>query len=296
MEIVMMRHGETEANERHLYAGRWDVPLTSRGERQAREAGIVEGVGRVYVSTLARARRTAEICFPNAELVEVEGLEELDFGDFEGRSADDMEDDAAYRTWVEGYCVGTCPGGECRADLTRRVKAAVEGVVHEVCARGDRRAVIVGHGGTVMAAMNAFADPSADYFSWQVGNCEGYRAQVEFEDDAIRFAKWERFSDLSFIGEGCADVAGDELPAHSFFSNRACKYFPCHEGVDPSEFNCLFCYCPLYALGPDCGGDFTYTERGRKNCAACAIPHVRDVGVRLVADRYAQLADLAAMR
>ena len=36
---------------------------------------------------------------------------------------------------------------------------------------------------------------------------------------------------------------------YSFFSNRECEYFPCHKGADPENFNCLFCYCPLYALG-----------------------------------------------
>lgn len=59
----------------------------------------------------------------------------------------------------------------------------------------------------------------------------------------------------------------------SFFQNRACEYFPCHEGADPEGFNCLFCYCPLYALGPDCGGNFKYLEGGVKDCSACRLPH-----------------------
>ena len=41
-----------------------------------------------------------------------------------------------------------------------------------------------------------------------------------------------------------------------FFTNSECPYFPCHEGVDPDDFNCLFCYCPLYFLREKCGGDF----------------------------------------
>ena len=35
-----------------------------------------------------------------------------------------------------------------------------------------------------------------------------------------------------------------------FFQNRACEYFPCHKGVADEDFNCLFCYCPLYLLWP----------------------------------------------
>lgn len=83
-------------------------------------------------------------------------------------------------------------------------------------------------------------------------------------------------------------------PARSFFQNRACEHFPCHKGVDPDEFNCLFCYCPLYMLGPDCGGDFTYSERGVKNCTQCAIPHRGTQGVSLVKQKWPEISARAA--
>ena len=68
---------------------------------------------------------------------------------------------------------------------------------------------------------------------------------------------------------------GWEGKGYSFFSNRACEYFPCHETKDPDNFNCLFCYCPLYALGDKCGGNFRFTERGIKDCSQCMLPHRR---------------------
>ena len=61
-----------------------------------------------------------------------------------------------------------------------------------------------------------------------------------------------------------------------FFQNTACEYFPCHEGVAEKDFNCLFCYCPLYALGKSCGGDCEYTAEGIKNCESCSFPHHRE--------------------
>ena len=42
---------------------------------------------------------------------------------------------------------------------------------------------------------------------------------------------------------------------------------------NPDEFNCLFCYCPLYTLGKNCGGNFKYTDKGIKNCSDCLLPH-----------------------
>ena len=58
-----------------------------------------------------------------------------------------------------------------------------------------------------------------------------------------------------------------------FFANRDCAYFPCHGTDSPEEFNCLFCYCPLYALGEDCGGSFVILENGVKDCSFCTLPH-----------------------
>lgn len=59
-------------------------------------------------------------------------------------------------------------------------------------------------------------------------------------------------------------------------SNVKCEFFPCHETEDTEDFNCLFCFCPLYALGNRCGGNFKYTEEGIKDCSDCLIPHGRD--------------------
>ena len=63
---------------------------------------------------------------------------------------------------------------------------------------------------------------------------------------------------------------------YDFFQNKCCEYFPCHPGADPESFSCLFCYCPLYALGENCGGNFTYTDSGFKDCTNCLRPHKRE--------------------
>ena len=60
---------------------------------------------------------------------------------------------------------------------------------------------------------------------------------------------------------------------YSFFQNRECEFFPCHAGADPDQFNCLFCYCPLYCLGENCGGSCSYLENGVKDCSECLFPH-----------------------
>jgi len=61
----------------------------------------------------------------------------------------------------------------------------------------------------------------------------------------------------------------------SFFQNTRCEFFPCHE-IDSAEgFNCLFCFCPLYAKA-DCGGVGAILANGRKDCSLCTVPHERE--------------------
>ena len=61
--------------------------------------------------------------------------------------------------------------------------------------------------------------------------------------------------------------------SYKFFENRECEFFPCHRLENGEEFNCLFCYCPLYALGKECGGNPVFLENGVKDCTLCTFPH-----------------------
>lgn len=74
-----------------------------------------------------------------------------------------------------------------------------------------------------------------------------------------------------------------------FFSNKECEYYPCHQVSEDMEFNCLFCYCPLYVLGADCGGNMTFTKQGVKDCSACDIPHRSDAA-DYIASRWEEIA------
>ncbi|MEG0068509.1 cysteine-rich small domain-containing protein [Cetobacterium sp.] len=65
---------------------------------------------------------------------------------------------------------------------------------------------------------------------------------------------------------------------YKFNQNKSCEFFPCHKMEDTDKFNCLFCYCPLYMLGKDCGGNFKYTAGDIKDCSQCILPHIKDVG------------------
>ena len=204
MELVLMRHGQTPGNSERRYVGVIDQPLSELGREQALSAGVHPEVARVFVTPLSRTHETASICFPNAEQIVVEGLQEMNFGDFAGRTADEMYDDADYRAWVDGMCEGVCPNGESRAQATARICRAIGGLVRQAQAAGEDRVIVVAHGGTMMSALSSYCidRPKRDYYEWLTGNCEGWRVSAELtKGGTLILRDAQRFYDLGFLNE-----------------------------------------------------------------------------------------------
>lgn len=59
--------------------------------------------------------------------------------------------------------------------------------------------------------------------------------------------------------------------SYKFFQNKECEFFPCHGIADQ---NCLFCYCPLYYQGKECGGNYYILPNGIKDCSNCTKNHL----------------------
>ncbi len=181
MHVRLIRHGTTAGNAARRYVGVTDEPLCPEGRAQAERKKKDLSLERVYVSPLKRARETAAILFPNAEQIPVFDLREMDFGVFEGRTADEMADDPVYRAWVDDLCRGTCPGGESQADFHRRTAAAFSDVMRKTA--GD--ATFLVHGGVIMSILWQFAEPKRDFYDWIAPNLGGYEADCVEKDGAF---------------------------------------------------------------------------------------------------------------
>ena len=177
MLIYLIRHGETIWNAEKRYQGSHDISLSEEGLRQLRQADFSPET--VYITKLRRTRQTAERIFPKANLVEVPGLEEMCFGEFEGRNYIEMANDPDYRAWVAGNCEGRCPGGEDQAEFTDRVCAAFEQLMEDALARNETRLIIVAHGGTQMSLLSRHGRPERTYHGWLTGNGKGYVLSAE---------------------------------------------------------------------------------------------------------------------
>lgn len=186
MLVYLLRHGKTAWNLEGRYQGRSDIPLCEAGKQELSPADF--SPERVYVSPMKRAAETAQLLFPGVQPIVVPGLEEMDFGTFEGKRFRDLADDQNYRSWVEGNCTAPCPGGEGREDFSRRVCAAFE----RLMAREREQLVIVAHGGTQMAILERYGRPHRDYFAWQSPNGGGFLLEAEH---------WEQTRELRLLRE-----------------------------------------------------------------------------------------------
>ncbi|MGI5887750.1 MAG: histidine phosphatase family protein [Oscillospiraceae bacterium] len=195
MKLILIRHGQTANNISKRYTGVTDVPLTSEAEREAEELAPFRA-DRVFSSPLMRAVRTAEILFPENEIEISEGLHEMDFGKFEGKTAEEMADDPDFKAWIKGGCIGKCPGGESAEGMRDRVAGTLEKIVTPLFGTSCRTAAVVCHGAAIMGMMSAFADPDRYIWEWLVGNYGGYEIDPEYTNSRIIFKKYRKFEKM----------------------------------------------------------------------------------------------------
>jgi broad specificity phosphatase PhoE len=154
--LILVRHGQTEANARGLLLGRADPPLNEFGERQARAlAKALPRPARIVSSPLARARHTAAVLAgAPSGVIDAEGVEvdsrwiEMDYGDLDGRPATAL-DERSWRTWQEDPKFVPAGGESLAAVCTRVHEACAE--LAEDAAHGD--VVVVSHVSPIKAAV-----------------------------------------------------------------------------------------------------------------------------------------------
>lgn len=190
MRLELIRHGETVLQKEHRYQGVTNAPLSPPGRDVLHPAGALPE--RVAVTPLRRTRETAELLFPGVPQLVIPGLQEMNFGRFEGKNYLEMENDPDYRTWVDGMCLGRCPGGESKAEYVQRVTRAFAALLDQALEQRWKDCVIVAHGGTQMAVLERFAVEKKDYYSWQLPCGHGYRLDA---------ARWQTERKLEVLGQ-----------------------------------------------------------------------------------------------
>lgn len=174
MQLILIRHSITAGNQEHRYIGsRTNEPLCTAGiilaqQKAAELASLFPSPELVLTSPMRRCIQTAEILFPGAALQDVNGLQECDFGDFEGKNYAELSGNPVYQAWIDSGGTMAFPGGESREAFVERCCTALERALQN---RQETTIAAVVHGGTIMAVLSALEEQRRPYFSWQTGHC-----------------------------------------------------------------------------------------------------------------------------
>jgi alpha-ribazole phosphatase len=178
--LILVRHCEPQEDARGLCYGRLDIGLSDAGRQHAERLATSlrqHDWDAVYSSPRLRARETAVAV--NRDVVIDDDLREIDFGDLEGRSYDEIAetDPELYRAWMERPTTVHFPGGESFAELKVRALEALDRIR---AAHGA--AVVVTHGGVLRAGLAAWLG-MPDEAIFRLDQCYGGVTIVDWIDD-----------------------------------------------------------------------------------------------------------------
>lgn len=182
-QIHLIRHALTGENLEGKYIGHTDVPLCEEGIKQIeqmKEEMEYPSADAVFTSPLSRCIDTAKLIYPEREPVVINELIEYDFGEFEGKTAEDLKDDEDFAEWLSGTNPRkAAPFGESNSAFSYRVCACFEKIVDGIISSGVKSTAVITHGGVVMALMAAYAIPEAPMHEWLTPNGTGYTLRID---------------------------------------------------------------------------------------------------------------------
>ena len=168
MKIYLIRHGRTEANERHLYCGSTDLPLSDAGREELKQLRYDMKNVRFLTSGMKRTNETLRILFGDAPYEVDPRFREIDFGIFEMHSYEELKDTTDYQIWLAGDNeANTPPNGESGVQMSRRVLEALADLKEDTC--------IITHGGVIAIIMESlFPNEDKNRYQWQPAPGRGY--------------------------------------------------------------------------------------------------------------------------
>ncbi len=179
--IHFIRHGAIDETLAGKYIGTTDVPLSDKGKIALRKLDFENrypGAQAVFTSPLKRCTETCKILYPEQNAIAVPHLSECNFGEWEGKTADELKDDSDFKKWLAGDNSVKPPKGESNADFVRRICLMFESIVDGLIKTGTTESVIVTHGGVIMTLLAVYGMPQAKPFEWTMDNGFGYSVRI----------------------------------------------------------------------------------------------------------------------
>ena len=179
MELHLVRHGKTKANERNLYCGQIDLPLSPDGAAEIasfKDQGIYpEAPDLFFSSTLVRTGQTIGIIYGGVRIKSLSDIAEYHFGGFEMHSYEELKSREDYQKWITDETGDVpCPGGESKKQFKKRVIAGYNCIVSEIHQANCSSVFVACHGGTIACLMEYIQPRAKGFYEWQPAPGRGY--------------------------------------------------------------------------------------------------------------------------
>lgn len=175
--LFLIRHGITEGNLSGKYTSFTDLPLCDEGYANIKRNADDEmypDVQKVYSSPLKRCIETADIIYPNRYVGRIENLSECNFGEFEGRTPDELAEVPEYTEWLRGGFQAKAPGGESNEEFTLRCLNGLDEILKDMMKEQITRAAAIAPGGVIMTLLSGFGLPKGKPGDFALKPGEGY--------------------------------------------------------------------------------------------------------------------------
>lgn len=188
LNLYLLRHGKTLANEKKLYCGVTDLPLSEKGIEELallKEKISYPEAEKYFTSGALRANDTIGILYENKDFEEVKGFFEYNFGDFEMKSYEELKDSKDYINWITDKSLNfKCPGGESKEEYRKRIKE--EFVIFIKKIKDVNSALVISHGGTIGTILEEFYDSNKSFYEWQPSYGRGYKLEIEISNSEFK--------------------------------------------------------------------------------------------------------------
>ena len=175
-ELYLIRHGKTEANEKHQYCGASDLPLSEAGAAELAAIRYDIPVYHILTSGMRRTEQTLQLLFGDLPHDQDIRFREICFGDFELHTYDQLKDNPAYQQWIQDDGQTPPPAGESFPQFRQRI---LEGL--RELSQQEEPAVLVTHGGVIALIMDhLFPEEEKNRYQWQPQPGGGYKITNEY--------------------------------------------------------------------------------------------------------------------
>lgn len=179
--IHFIRHGAIEGTKHGAYIGVTDPALSEEGIKELKNLDNTHKYPYapvIFTSPLKRCVETAQVIYPHVNPIIIDELSEMNFGEWEGKTADELRGDPLFEKWLAGDKGATPPSGESNDDFTRRICLMFQNIVDGLIKTGNTDCAIITHGGVIMTLLAVYGLPQAKPFDWACDNGYGFSVRV----------------------------------------------------------------------------------------------------------------------